>query len=77
LDPDPDSQRYGYVDPDPDADPQQNFTDPQHWVQVIWTAGSGSGMQPFFVSHYDTGEKEMPAHGILAVDRNRSVYQVY
>ena len=41
---------------------------------MIWTAGSGAGMQPFFVSHYDTGEKEMPAHGILAVDRNRSAH---
>ncbi len=27
---------------------------PNNWLQVIWTAGSGTGMQPFFLSHYDT-----------------------
>jgi hypothetical protein len=39
--------------------------------KVIWTAGSSGSMQTFFVSHYDTGEKEMPAHSLFTVDRSR------
>jgi hypothetical protein len=26
------SQRYGFEDPDPHPDPNQNVTDPQHWI---------------------------------------------